>query len=113
MQAYIAVMAEMGKKTQALELINRLLPSASIKLRSFLFYRRSLLQPSEADALVDLRSSLISNPRNSDSLFRLYEIYYRKADYRKAQYYLKQVAALNPNDPDIIRLSAELTNRIR
>lgn len=113
MQAYIAVMAEMGKKTQALELINRQLPSASIKLRSFLFYRRSLLQPSEADALVDLRSSLISNPRNSDSLFRLYEIYYRKADYRKAQYYLKQVAALNPNDPDIIRLSAELTNRIR
>ena len=113
MQAYIAVMSEMGRKAQALELINRLLPSASIKLRSFLFYRRSLLQPAESDALADLRSSLISNPRNSDSLFRLYEIYYRKTDYRKAQYYLKQVAALNPNDPDIIRLSEELADRLR
>jgi hypothetical protein len=38
----------------------------------------------------------------------LYRHYYAQKDYRKAQYYLKQVAALMPNDTYIQGLSAEL-----
>ncbi|MCI6323077.1 tetratricopeptide repeat protein, partial [Treponema porcinum] len=66
-------------------------------------------QGDENAALSDLRSSLIANPRNSDALFRLYQIYFDKKDYRKAQYYLKQVVALNPNDEEFHRLNDELT----
>ena len=97
-EQYVLVMVESGRSVQALTLINQLLASASPHLKSFLFYERSFLQSSDDAVLSDLRSSLMANPRNSDSLFRLYKIYFNKKDYRKAQYYLKQVVALNPND---------------
>ena len=63
----------------------------------------------EDTVLADLRSSLISNPRNSDALFRLYQVYYAKNDYRKAQYYLRQVVAINPNDSSFKKLNEALT----
>jgi len=63
----------------------------------------------EEGALADLRSSLISNPRNDDALFRLYELYFNKKDYRKAQYYLRQVVAINPNDNSVKQLNEALT----
>ena len=113
LQCYIAVTAETGREAQALTLINQLLPSASTRMKSFLYYRRSLLQSTESAALADLRSSLISNPRNSDALFRLYEIYYKKSDFSKAQYYLKQVIALNPNDTAMRVLNEQLESRIK
>ena len=82
-------------------------------MKSFLYYRRSYLQRTEDTQLADLRSSLIANPRNSDALFRLYEIYYEKKDYRKAQYYLKQVVAIKPNDSSIKKLNDTLTQLIK
>lgn len=108
-QTYIITLDETERDTQALTLINQLLPNASSKMKSFLYYRRSLIQKNENDILSDLRSSLIANPRNSDSLFKLYKIYFSKKDYRKAQYYLKQVVALNPNDELMHQLNDELT----
>ncbi len=111
-QSYITVLQATNRTSLALSLINQLLPDASSKMKSFLFYRRSLLRTREDDILSDLRSSLIANPRNSDSLFSLYEIYDRKSDYRKAQYYLKQVVALNPNDPAMRVLNDALTLKI-
>ena len=111
-QSYIIVLQATNRTSLALNLINQLLPDASSKMKSFLFYRRSLLRTREDDILSDLRSSLIANPRNSDSLFSLYEIYDRKSDYRKAQYYLKQVVALNPNDTAIRALNDALTLKI-
>ena len=71
------------------------------------------MQRTEDSALADLRSSLIANPRNSESLFRLYEIYYEKEDYRKAQYYLRQVVAINPNDSSIRKLNEALTQLVK
>ena len=111
-QTYITVLQESGKSSQALNLINQLLPDSSSRMKSFLYYRRSLLKSREEEVLSDLRSSLIANPRNSESLFKLYEIYYKKKDYRKAQYYLKQVVALNPNDINMRNLSDELTLKL-
>ena len=90
-----------------------MLPSASSKMKSYLYYRKSFLERSEETALADLRSSLIANPRNSEALFRLYEIYFDKKDYRKAQYYLKQVVAINPNDSSYRRLNEALTQLIQ
>lgn len=113
MQMYILSYIRTGNRDTVLKFIDSKIPSANAKMKSFLYYARSFLQFTENNTLADLRSSLISNPRNSDSLFRLYEIYYGKQDYRKAQYYLKQVVAINPNDSTVKKLNEALTKLIQ
>ena len=108
-QTYIDVMRKTGRTAGASRMINSLLasnPSASMK--SYLLYERSFLQGTENAQLSDLRSSLIANPRNSDALFRMSQIYYNRKDYKKAQYYLKQVVSLNPNNEKYIKLNSEI-----
>jgi len=112
LQAYIFAYSQNGSSEEVIKYIDSLMPGASSKLKSYLYYRKSFLQTSEEGVLADLRSSLISNPRNSDSLFRLYEIYFSKKDYRKAQYYLRQVVAINPNDASAKKLNEELSSLI-
>ena len=65
------------------------------------------------DTLDDLRLSLTANPRNPDALFALYKYYFDKADYRKAQYYLRQVVALNPENSKLTELNAQLDSLIK
>ena len=113
LQMYILAFVSSGNRENVMKFIDSKLPSSNAKMKSFLYYARSFLQYNENNVLSDLRSSLISNPRNSDSLFRLYEIYYNKQDYRKAQYYLKQVLAINPNDSTVKKLNEALTKLIQ
>lgn len=113
-QYYIEVMIKTGRTQSASKLISSLLSGTpSAVLKSFLFYERSFLTSNEGTMLSDLRSSLIANPRNSDALFRMYQIYYGRKDYRKAQYYLKQVVSLNPNDEKYLRLNTELEQLVK
>ena len=112
-QTYILASTQVLSRDESIKLIDSMLSSASSKIKSYLYYRKSFLERSEDTALADLRSSLIANPRNSEALFRLYEIYYDKKDYRKAQYYLKQVVAINPNDSSYKRLNEALTQLIQ
>lgn len=112
LQSYIKAYCEVGSTDAVLKYINSLMNNASPKMKSYLYYRRSYLQHTEENILADLRSSLISNPRNSDALFRLYEVYFGKKDYRKAQYYLRQVVAINPNDNSMKKLNEALTKLI-
>ena len=112
-QTYILASTEVLSRDESIKLIDSMLSTSSSKIKSYLYYRRSFLERSEDTALADLRSSLIANPRNSDALFRLYEIYYDKKDYRKAQYYLKQVVAINPNDSSVRKLNEALTQLIQ
>lgn len=107
-EMYIRVLAAAGSRGEVRSLIASLLPSASNQLKSFLYYQRSLLATNDTDKLADLRQSLTANPRNSDSLFELYSYYFDRKDYRKAQYYLKQVVALNANDEEMLLLNAQL-----
>lgn len=112
-QAYVKVLVASGRQAQASKLISDLLASASnAKMKSFLYYQKSLLDTDSETILSDLRSSLTANPRNKDSLYRLYRIYYNRQDWRRAQYYLKQVVALNRSDPDMLALDAELDTLI-
>ena len=113
LEAYILAYSKVGNRDAVLKYIDSLMGTASAKVKSNLYYRRSYLQLTEEKALADLRSSLISNPRNSDALFRLYELYYAKQDYRKAQYYLRQVVAINPNDSSFKKLNEALTKLIQ
>ena len=110
---YIRLLIAEGKKKEAAALINTLLPGAAGKMKSVLYYERSRLDDSDAQSLSDLRSSLTSNPRNEDALYDLYAYYYRRADYRKAQYYLKQVIALNPADTAFLKLNSELERLLK
>lgn len=112
-QSYISVIIAQKKYNEALSLISELIQTSSVKLKSFLYYKKSFLEKSEEKTFSDLRSSLISNPRNIDSLFRLYEIYYSKKDYRKAQYYLRQIVALNPNNAYYKSLNENLSELIK
>ena len=112
-QTYILASTQILPRDESLKLIDSMLSTASSKMKSYLYYRKSFLERSDDSALADLRSSLIANPRNSDALFRLYEIYYDKKDYRKAQYYLKQVVAINPNDSSMRKLNEALTQLIQ
>lgn len=112
-QLYVKVLVGTGRTSQALSLINSLLPASSSQMKSFLYYQKSLTEGTGEAALEDLRSSLTANPRNQDSLYRLYRIYYGRKDYRRAQYYLKQVMALNPNDSTYQAQNAELENLLR
>lgn len=107
-ELYIRVQAAAGNKGEVRSLIAGMLPSASSQLKSFLYYQRSLLATNDTDKLADLRQSLTANPRNTEALFELYQYYFDRKDYRKAQYYLKQVVALNTNDEEILHLNAEL-----
>lgn len=113
LQSYILAYSKVGNRDAVLKYIDSLMNSSSSKVKSYLYYRRSFLQLTEEKALADLRSSLIANPRNSDALFRLYELYYDKQDYRKAQYYLRQVVAINPNDSSFKKLNEALTKLIQ
>lgn len=112
-QSYIYAYTQIYSRDSSLSLINSFMDNSSSKMKSFLYFRRSYLQRTEDAQLADLRSSLIANPRNSDALFRLYEIYYDKKDYRKAQYYLKQVVAIKPNDSSVKKLNDTLTQLIK
>ncbi|MBP5283425.1 MAG: hypothetical protein J6Y93_02020, partial [Treponema sp.] len=113
LQAYISVLVATGRNGEAQRLINQLMSSGSGKLKSFLYYQKSFLDSGEDAILADLRSSLTANPRNRDALYRLYQIYYAKKEYRKAQYYLKQVVALSPADESLLAKTRELTNIVQ
>ena len=108
MQNYIKVLVATDRRSEASQLIEQNLSGASSKMKSFFYYERSFLQKNENAVMVDLRSSLTANPRNKDALFRLYQIYFNKKEYRKAQYYLKQVVAISPADESLLLLNAEL-----
>ena len=109
-QSYILAYSEVESRESALSLINSMLDSTSSKnIKSYLFYQRSFFQRTDDAVLADLRSSLIANSRNSDALFRLYEIYFARSDYKKAQYYLKQVVSIKPNDSSVKKLNEALT----
>ncbi len=112
-EQYLRILVTFNRRAEGLALIERLLPSANSRMKSFLLYEKSYFENTENSSLNDLRSSLTANPRNKDALFRLYEIYYNRRDYRKAQYYLKQVVALNPADKELLRLNSELEQLIK
>lgn len=112
LQAYVFAYSKVGNRDAVIKYIDSLMVQATQKMKSYLFYVRSFLQVSEDKTLADLRSSLSMNPRNSNSLFRLYEIYYDRQDYRKAQYYLRQVVAINPNNNSLKKLNEALTKMV-
>lgn len=92
---YLQALVASGNTAQIRTLIASRLSSASAQLKSILYFYESKIQPDGESALSSLRSSLLSDPRNIQALFAMYQWYFDRNDYRKAQYYLKQVIALD------------------
>lgn len=95
---HLQALISSGDTNQALAIINSRLIDASPSLKSILYYHESKLKIDSDLRLASLRSSLLSDPRNLEALFSMYEWYMEKKDYRKAQYYLKQVVSLDPGN---------------
>ncbi|QOW62091.1 tetratricopeptide repeat protein [Treponema pedis] len=102
-----------SKNMQAVsQIIKEKLQTADSELKSILHYYNAKLSENKSEAyLSSLRSSLLANPRNKDSLFAMYEWYFKNKDYRKAKYYLGQVIALDPSNKKNTDL-AENLNRL-
>ena len=90
------------------QVIHRHLGDARSALKSILIYYQSLLESNDEEKLALLRSSLLSDPRSSLTLFALYEWYFKHKDYRKAYYYLQQVIALDPHNKTYLQLAEKL-----
>ena len=99
-----------GKDYQTLkQVINQKMKGADSQLKSILYYYNAKLeQGNSGEYLNFLQSSLLSNPRNKDSLFAMYEWYLKTKDYKKAKYYLGQVLALDPSNKNLVNLSENL-----
>ncbi|EMB44541.1 MULTISPECIES: tetratricopeptide repeat protein [Treponema] len=99
-----------GKDYQTVkQVINQKIKGADSQLKSILYYYNAKLeQGNSGEYLNFLQSSLLSNPRNKDSLFAMYEWYLKTKDYKKAKYYLGQVLALDPSNKNLVNLSENL-----
>ncbi|MBQ3800095.1 MAG: hypothetical protein II837_07360, partial [Treponema sp.] len=106
------VLVATGRKAEAQGMIAALMEGADSSMKSFLYYEQSFLSVDDKDAVAMLRSSLTQNPRNTDSLTRLYEIYSSKKDWKRAQYYIRQVVALNPNNKKALAMSQKLSKEM-
>jgi Flp pilus assembly protein TadD len=111
--AEVQVLIAEGKRVEASNLIQKAISLYSGKVKSDFYFEKSRISANEEERLADLRLSLTANPRNPDALFALYKYYFDKADYRKAQYYLRQVVALNPENSKLTELNAQLDSLIK
>ena len=105
---YLETLVDSGDFSQARRIIDSMMAQASPSMQSKLYYHLSRLQTDPDQELSALRSSLLTDPRNSNALFAMYAWYFRTGEYRRAQYYLKQVAAINPQNREYARLLSEL-----
>jgi predicted Zn-dependent protease len=100
--AYISALIDMGQQSEAARMLESRISGLSRGiLKSRYYYLRSRLQTNEESRMEDLRSSLFEDPRNLNALIRMFEIYHRRKDERRAVYYLKQALALAPDDPQL------------
>jgi len=101
---YLQTLAASGNSAVLKSVVDARLAGAAPALKSVLYYFESKTWSDPDAQLSSLRSSLLSDPRNQLALFAMYEWYFDRKDYRKAQYYLKQVIALDPGNPSWVRL---------
>lgn len=108
---YLATLTQNGAVSDALKIINAKMPSANATLKAILYYYQAVMSSGET-RLGYLRSSLLSDPRNQDALFAMYQYYYANVDYKKAEYYLKQVIAIDPLNKKNQQLLQQLQSKL-
>jgi Tfp pilus assembly protein PilF len=105
---YISALIDGGRRTDASQMIESRLNSASAgSIKAQFYYLRSRIQTNDESALGDLRSSIFEDPRNLDALIAMFEIYHRQREERRAVYYLRQALAISPDNPRLKRYEKE------
>ncbi|HTX71583.1 MAG TPA: tetratricopeptide repeat protein [Rectinemataceae bacterium] len=108
-EAYIRALVGTGNSKTAQDLIARLLPaSGTPSFRSILYYLQSTMQKSDDAALALLRSALIEDSDNPEALAAMYDILFRRKDWNRARFYLRQALTLDPGNPELQRRQREL-----
>ena len=101
-EAYVRALADSGDEKGTQEAIARILPGASSpSFRSILYLVQSRLQKTDDAALTLLHAALVENADNPEALAAVSDIQFRRKDYAKARFYLKQAIATDPGDPDL------------
>jgi Tfp pilus assembly protein PilF len=104
----IGMLAESGlrpEREDAALMINTAIPTLkTAAARSRAYFYRSRLRANEEDAVTDLRTSLLEDPRNVNALLGLITIYGRRSDIRRVTFYLQQALVLAPDNPEVNRL---------
>lgn len=101
---YIRTLTAMNRRLQAERLLNQRIPlEKDAEKRSELYYLKSLTDLSEEERLQSLRSALFENLQNIEALIGISELYLDMGDIRKSYQYMKQAAAIKPDD-EVIRM---------
>jgi Tfp pilus assembly protein PilF len=110
--AYVSALIDIGRRSEAGGIIESRLASLSggpVKARYY--YQRSRIRSDEEAAVTDLRSSLFEDPRNTNALVGLLDIYHRRGDERRALYYFKQARSFDPQNAQLRRYERTYGNR--
>ena len=100
--SYVRTLVDMRRRLQAERLLTEKLPEINDpEKKSTLYYFKSLVAETEEEKLQALRSSLFENLQNVEALIEISRLYTEMGDLRKSYRYLKQAAALAPDDPAV------------
>lgn len=107
---YLEALYKTNSVSSLSRIINQNLNSSKGEKKSILYYYSAMLSPKNSGSHLSLlRSALLTNPRNEDALFAMYQWYFLSKDYRNAQFYLKQAIGIEGgNNKNYLRLYEKL-----
>ena len=107
---YLEALYKTNNSASLNQIINQNLNSSKGEKKSILYYYSAMLTSKNSTRYLSLlRSALLTNPRNEDALFAMYEWYFIAKDYRNAQFYLKQTIGIEGgNNKKYLRLYENL-----
>jgi predicted Zn-dependent protease len=98
---YVSVLIDRGQQNEARQIIESHLAKAERTVKAEYYYLRSRIRGTDEEALQDLRSSLFEDPRNLHALMGMIELYHRRNDQRRLEYYLKQALSFAPDNAQL------------
>ncbi len=99
---YIRSLLSLNRRLQAERILETALPAVTDSAnKSELLYLQSLTLDNEDEKLQSLRAALFEDLQNTDALVEIADLYVEMGDVRKGYRYIKQAAAILPDDPDI------------
>lgn len=107
---YLESLYKTGDNGEIRKIISLRMTNARSEQKSVLHYYNALLfkNSDSGTYLSEMRSALLANPRNKKALFSMYEWHFAGKDYRNAQFYLRQIIALEPGNTKYIKLAENL-----
>ena len=108
--AYLEALYKTNNTASLNGIINQNINISKGEKKSILYYYSAMLTSKNSSSRLSLlRSALLTNPRNENALFAMYQWYFLAKDYRNAQFYLKQAIGIEGgNNKNYLRLYEHL-----